>query len=102
MTASRMRARVRKDLGVSAARDRDPAGAGDFFCSTNQPVPRCRRPVGRRSAITVEIMAELCHTKGERTEIGEKRIRPASPTDLLDFQDDRPYGLWFALTRRAD
>jgi hypothetical protein len=47
-------------------------------------------------------MAELCHTRGERIEIGEKRRRAARETDMLDFSDDWPYGLWFAHTRRAD
>ena len=47
-------------------------------------------------------MAELCHTKGEGIEIGEMQRRPAAWTDLLDFPGNWPYGLWFALTRRAD
>ena len=47
-------------------------------------------------------MAELCHTKSERVEIDGKRMRPALRTDVLDFPNDWPYGLWFALTCRAD
>jgi hypothetical protein len=79
-----------------------PPGQGIFPTPPLDQSPIAAAPAGRCSAINVEIRAELCHTKGERVEIGEKRMRPAFRTDLLDFQDDRPYGLWFALTRRAD
>ena len=79
-----------------------PLGQGIYPAPPIVLSPVTAASAGRRGAITVEIMAELCHTKSEGIEIGEKRMRPVLRTDLLDFQDDRPYGLWFALIRRAD